>query len=145
MRSPSGFSVILFSTIACAALLSSFAQEPAAGAKAAAEEKKSADAAEGKEAKADAAAPARDRLEVMKEQLALTPEQIEKIKPIVERDKTRSRQIIADKSLPAADRQKKIGAMLKASLDEISTHLTPEQQAKWKDYKARQRAERQNK
>jgi Spy/CpxP family protein refolding chaperone len=91
------------------------------------------------------AAPTRDRLEVMKEELALTPEQIEKIKPIVDRDKTRSRQLVADKSLSQADRQKKLNAMMKASLDEIFPHLTPEQQAKWKEYKSKQRAAREKK
>jgi Spy/CpxP family protein refolding chaperone len=81
----------------------------------------------------------------MKEELALTPEQIEKIKPIVDRDKTRSRQLVADKSLSQADRQKKLNAMMKASLDEIFPHLTPEQQAKWKEYKSKQRAAREKK
>jgi Spy/CpxP family protein refolding chaperone len=140
MRRSLKLAAILILTVSGAALPIAFAQDPAPSAKPPAGQKEPADAAS-----PTAPAKERDRLEIMKEQLALTPEQVVKIKPIVERDKARTRQLLVDKSLAPADRQKKLNALMKGSLDEIIPLLTPEQQAKWKEYKSRQRAARENK
>jgi len=73
-----------------------------------------------------------ERLEILKEKLGLTPEQIETIKPILEKDHEK---LVALRENAALTREQKGGKMreiLKSSLEAIKPILTPEQVGKWK-------------
>ena len=81
-----------------------------------------------------------NRLEMMKEALNLTPEQVDKIKPILEADQAKMREFRADTSLTQEAKREKRSEMMKASAEKIKPILTPEQQEKWKDQTAKRRA-----
>ena len=80
-----------------------------------------------------------NRLEMMKEALNLTPEQVEKIKPILEADQAKMKDLRADTSLTQEAKREKRNEMMKASAEQIKTILTPEQQEKWKEQMAKRR------
>ena len=86
-----------------------------------------------------------DRLEMMKEKLGLTPEQVEKIKPILEKDREK---LLALRDDTTATREQKGGKMreiLKSSMEGIRPILTPEQVEKWKTEMQTRRAVRERK
>jgi Spy/CpxP family protein refolding chaperone len=95
----------------------------------AADEKPKAAAREGRQ----------NRLEMMKESLSLTPEQVEKIKPLLEADQATMKELRADTSLTQEARREKRNEMMKASNEKIKPILTPEQQEKWKEQLAKRR------
>ena len=78
------------------------------------------------------AGPRGDRLEMMKEKLNLTPEQIEKIKPILEKDREKLVSLREDTSLSREQKGEKMREILKSSMTAIKPILTPEQIEKWK-------------
>ena len=85
----------------------------------------------------------RDRVEVMREQLGLSKEQVAKMKPITERDRAKFKEVAEDKSLSEEDRKAKISEITKASREELWQMLTPEQQEKSKALAAKRKAERE--
>lgn len=72
------------------------------------------------------------QLEMLTESLTLTPEQSAKIKPIMERDREKMRELREDKSLSQEDRRAKLGELARTRTEEIRAVLTPEQQEKYK-------------
>ena len=76
--------------------------------------------------------PRGDRLAMMKEQLGLTPEQVEKIKPILEKDREKLQALRADTTTTREQKGEKMREILTASLEEIKPILTPEQLEKFK-------------
>ena len=76
--------------------------------------------------------PRGDRLEMMKEKLGLTPEQVEKIKPILEKDREKLMALREDTALSREQKGEKMREILKSSMEEIKPILTPEQLEKWK-------------
>ena len=89
--------------------------------------------------------PQGDRLEMMKEKLSLTAEQIEKIKPLLEKDREKIMALRQDASLSREEKGEKMREILKASMEAIKPILTPEQLEKWKAEMEKRRAEREKK
>ena len=85
-------------------------------------------------------ATAANRLEQMKEKLNLTPEQMEKIKPIFARNKTKADELRADTSLTPQERREKGRELMQAVQADVQPILTPEQQEKGKEEAAKRRA-----
>lgn len=80
-----------------------------------------------------------DRLGMMKENLNLTPEQVDKIKPILEADREKMKALREDKNLSQEDRRAKMRDILRESAQQIKPILTPEQQEKWKERASKRR------
>ena len=91
------------------------------------------------------AGPRGDRLEMMKEKLSLTPDQIEKIKPLLEKDREKLMAVREDAALSREQKGEKMREILKASMEAIKPILTPEQLEKWKSEMEKRRAEREKK
>ena len=91
------------------------------------------------------AGPRGDRLEMMKEKLSLTPDQIEKIKPLLEKDREKLMAVREDAALSREQKGEKMREILKASMEAIKPILTPEQVEKWKAEMEKRRAEREKK
>ena len=89
--------------------------------------------------------PRGDRLEMMKEKLGLTPEQIEKIKPILEKDREKLMALREDAALSREQKGEKMREILKSSMEAIKPILTPEQVEKWKAEMEKRRAVREKK
>ena len=89
--------------------------------------------------------PRGDRLEMMKEKLGLTPEQVEKIKPILEKDREKLMALREDAALSREQKGEKMREILKSSMEAIKPILTPEQVEKWKAEMEKRRAEREKK
>ena len=89
--------------------------------------------------------PRGDRLEMMKEKLSLMPEQVEKIKPILEKDRAKLMALREDATLSREQKGEKMREILKSSMEEIRPILTPEQVEKWKAEMEKRRAEREKK
>ena len=87
--------------------------------------------------------PRGDRLEMMKEQLGLTPEQVEKIKPILEKDREKIQALRADTTTSREQKGEKMRAIITASMDQIKPILTPEQLEKFKAGMEKRREEMQ--
>jgi uncharacterized protein with von Willebrand factor type A (vWA) domain len=84
----------------------------------------------------DRAAKARERLEQLQARLKLTPEQTEKLKPVLQKQFEEMRQVRANNESDTSRRGK--AKMLREMkdvqdkhADEIAAVLTPEQQAEW--------------
>lgn len=82
-----------------------------------------------------------DRLAMMKETLGLTPEQVEKLKPIFARDADKLKAIREDAALTAEEKREKARAIYEGSVEEIKAVLTPDQAEKWKAAMEKRRAE----
>ena len=89
--------------------------------------------------------PRGDRVEMMKEKLSLMPEQVEKIKPILEKDRAKLMALREDATLSREQKGEKMREILKSSMEEIRPILTPEQVEKWKAEMEKRRAEREKK
>ena len=87
--------------------------------------------------------PRGDRLAMMKEQLGLTPEQVEKIKPILEKDREKLQALRADTTATREQKGGKTREILTASMEEIKPILTPEQLEKFKAGMEKRREEMQ--
>ena len=87
--------------------------------------------------------PGGDRLAMMKEQLGLTPEQVEKIKPILEKDREKLQALRADTAATREQKGEKMREILTASMEEIKPILTPEQLEKFKANMEKRREEMQ--
>lgn len=85
--------------------------------------------------------PRGDRLAMMKEQLSLTPEQVEKLKPIFARDADKLKAIREDAALTAEQKREQARAIYEASVEEVKAILTPDQAEKWKAAMEKRRAE----
>ncbi len=86
----------------------------------------------------------RDRVEMMKESLGLTDEQVAKIKPIVEADREKMKALREDSSLSQEDKRAKYTEMFKAQSEKIKPILTPEQQTKWAEQAEKMKERRAN-
>ena len=73
-----------------------------------------------------------DRLEMMKEKLGLTPEQVEKLKPIFAKDREKIMALREDTALTREQKGEKMRAIFQASMEEVKAILTPDQAEKWK-------------
>lgn len=76
--------------------------------------------------------PAAERLEMMKEKLGLTPEQVEKIKAAFEKDREKLMALREDTSLSREQKGEKMRELFKSQMESIRPILTPEQVEKWK-------------
>ncbi|MGV3532760.1 MAG: hypothetical protein ACO1QR_10355 [Chthoniobacteraceae bacterium] len=81
------------------------------------------------------------QLEMLTEALTLTPEQSAKIKPILDRDREKARELRADTALSAEDRRTKRRELSRARMEEIRAVLTPEQQTKLNEVTEKRREE----
>ena len=86
-----------------------------------------------------------NRLEMMKEKLGLTPEQVEKIKPILEKDREKLMALREDSTATREQKGEKRREILKSSMEAIRPILTPEQVEKWKTEMEKRRAGREKK
>lgn len=82
-----------------------------------------------------------DRLEMMKEQLGLTPEQVEKLKPIFAKDAEQYKALREDAALSREQKGEKMRAIFQASREQIQAILTPGQVEKMKAAMEKRRAE----
>ena len=87
--------------------------------------------------------PGGDRLAMMKEQLGLTPEQVEKIKPILEKDREKIQALRADTTSTREQKGEKMREIITASMEEIKPILTAEQLEKFKAGMEKRREEMQ--
>ncbi|MFA6425255.1 MAG: hypothetical protein WCW64_03625 [Phycisphaerae bacterium] len=78
----------------------------------------------------------KDRVEELNEELGLTEQQKEGIKPIFENEKKDLRAVMIDKSLTKEQKWKKIDAILQRTKEQLSKILTPEQQKKYAEMRA---------
>jgi len=83
----------------------------------------------------------RDRLAMMKEQLGLTPEQVEKLKPIFAKDAEQYKALREDAALSREQKGEKMRAIFQASREQIQAILTPDQVEKMKATMEKRRAE----
>lgn len=90
--------------------------------------------------------PARpDRLKTLTSRLSLTPDQVEKIKPILQEEQTRMKALREDKALSREQRTAKLRDIRQETFAKIKPVLTPEQQEKFdKMEKQQTRPRRQN-
>ncbi len=86
----------------------------------------------------------RDRMEMMKENLGLTDDQVAKIKPIVEADREKMKALREDTATSQEDKRAKFAEILKGQSEKITPILTPEQQTKWKEQLAKMQERRAN-
>ena len=77
------------------------------------------------------------RLEHMTKMLNLTPEQQEKIKPILENQNTQMQALHQDTSMSREDRMAKAQQIHQSGDEQIKGILTPEQQQKWSDMQSK--------
>ncbi|MCE9610355.1 MAG: hypothetical protein K8R23_09200 [Chthoniobacter sp.] len=82
-----------------------------------------------------------DRLEMMKQQLGLTPDQIEKLKPIFAKDAEQMKAIRDDAALSREQKGEKMRAIFQASREQVQAILTPDQVEKMKAGMEKRRAE----
>jgi periplasmic protein CpxP/Spy len=80
------------------------------------------------------------RLQHMTKMLNLTPDQQEKIKPILENEQSQMQSMRQDTSMSRQDRMSKAQQIRQSSDDQIKQVLTPDQQQKW----SQMQQERQN-
>jgi Spy/CpxP family protein refolding chaperone len=71
------------------------------------------------------------RLQHMTKTLNLTPDQQEKIKPILENEQSQMQSMRQDTSMTKQDRMAKAQQLHQTSNDQINQILTPDQQQKW--------------
>jgi periplasmic protein CpxP/Spy len=77
------------------------------------------------------------RLQHMTKMLNLTPEQQEKIKPILENQSTQMQSLHQDTSMSRDDKMAKAQQLRQTTDEQIKGILTPEQQQKWSEMQAR--------
>lgn len=82
-----------------------------------------------------------DRLAMMKEKLGLTPEQVEKLKPIFAADAEKLKALRDDAALTREQKGEKMRAIFQASMEELKAIITPDQAEKWKAAMEKRRAE----
>ncbi len=77
--------------------------------------------------------PARgERLQQISEELKLTDEQKEKLKPVLQEQAKKARELRADKDLSKEDRQAKVKELREGMNTKLKAILTPEQLEQWK-------------
>ena len=96
-------------------------------------------------ARAEEAKPAvkeriRERLQEVAKELNLTDEQKEKLKPIVQAEWEKVRELRADTSLSREQKIEKLKALKEELAPKVKEILTPEQLAKWKEIREEFRA-----
>lgn len=87
---------------------------------------------------------AAERLKVMSEKLGLTEDQKGKIKEVFAKNAEKTKAIRTDTALAKEDKRAKLIEIRKGELEEVRGILTPEQQDKWKEMRAK-RGEKQGK
>jgi Spy/CpxP family protein refolding chaperone len=116
--------------LCCLAAMTAFAQQPAASE--------------------DRAAQARERLAQIQSRLKLTPEQTEKLKPIVQKEVEELR-AVRDKHASDTSRRGKMNMLREMKgvqekyQDQIAAVLTPEQMNEWKKIKEERKQEMKQK
>lgn len=83
------------------------------------------------------------RVERMKENLGLSPDQADQIKSAFEAQRPAMEAIRNDQSLSREDRRVKMQALRQQMDAQLATILTPEQKAKWDEERAKRRAQMQ--
>lgn len=81
----------------------------------------------------------RDRLQQMGEELKLTAEQKEKLKPILEAEREKMTKLREDTSLSQEQRREKYREISDATFAKVKPILTTEQQEKWKKLREERR------
>ena len=76
------------------------------------------------------------RLQHMTKMLNLTPDQQQKIKPILENEQSQMQSLHQDTSMAPQDRMAKAKQLRQSSNEQINQILTPEQQQKWSQMQA---------
>jgi len=76
------------------------------------------------------------RFQKLKKELALTPAQVAKIKPIMEKAAADAKALRANTALPKAQKRKNIRQIFVASFQQIKPLLTPQQLQQWKQIRA---------
>lgn len=80
---------------------------------------------------------AEQRLAHLSEQLSLTDDQKTKIKPILEDEDAKTKALWEDTSTPREDKRAKFMSIHQATMDQVKSLLTPEQQKKLSDMQQR--------
>jgi Spy/CpxP family protein refolding chaperone len=83
-----------------------------------------------------------EQIKMLKENLTLTDEQVEKLKPIFAKQQDKSKALRDDQNLSQDDRRAKMREIYQGTQAEVQAILTPEQQTKYKEYQEKRRAER---
>ena len=91
--------------------------------------------------RADFAQRAKERLDQMKTDLALTDDQAQKISTIMDQRMAAMQALRADQSLSREQRQAKVAESRQAIDAQIGALLTPEQKPKWEELKKKREAE----
>lgn len=84
-----------------------------------------------------------DRIEMMKKELSLSEDQVAKLKPILEEDGKKMREIWQDSSMTQEQKREKITALREASQAKVKPILTKEQFEKWTKLNAERRQRKQ--
>src|SRR5690606_38115080 len=98
-------------------------------------------AASGGESAADRASLFRERLEEAAGELKLTPEQREKLKPILQAEVERLRALHANPSLSRRAKLRELKRIRSEVTPKVKTILTPEQFRRWEEMRAERRGE----
>jgi Spy/CpxP family protein refolding chaperone len=83
-----------------------------------------------------------EQLKAMKENLKLSDEQVEKLKPVLAKNQEKVKALREDQSLSQDDRRTKMRELYQGMEEELKPILTPEQQTKWKEEREKRRAQR---
>ena len=84
-----------------------------------------------------------DRIEAMKTQLNLSEKQVADLKPVLEADAKKMREVWQDSNMTQEQKREKITALREASQAKIKTILTPEQFDKYTKMNAERRQKKQ--
>lgn len=82
-----------------------------------------------------------ERLEMMKEKLGLSTEQVEKLKAIFAEDAEKIKAFREDSALTDEQKREKMRAFFQASMEKVKAVLTPDQGEKWKAEMEKRRGE----
>lgn len=84
-----------------------------------------------------------EQIKALKESLKLSDEQTEKLKPVFAKVQEKQKALRDDEKLSQEDRRSKMRELNEGLEAELKPILTPEQLAKWKEDRAKRRAQRQ--
>jgi Spy/CpxP family protein refolding chaperone len=97
----------------------------------------------GKSAATGRAAAARDRMQATLAELNLTPEQKEKLAPVIRAEMQKMAALRGDQSLSPRERLQRLKAIQEETVPQVKAILTPEQFAKWENKRAEAREQLQ--
>lgn len=84
--------------------------------------------------------PGERRFQKLKQELGLTPAQVAKIKPIIEKAGAEMKALHDNTSLPTTQKRQKMRQIFVASFQQIKPLLTPQQLQKWKQIREERHA-----